>query len=50
MKRADIHTVRKLVEYSEKDLMNLRNFGTKSIDEVKAKLISMGLNLRQEIG
>ena len=50
LKRADIHTVRKLVEYSEKDLMNLRNFGTKSIDEVKAKLISMGLNLRQEIG
>lgn len=49
LKRADIHTVRKLVEYSEKDLMNLRNFGTKSIDEVKAKLISMGLNLRQEI-
>lgn len=49
LKRAEIHTVRKLVEYSEKDLMGLRNFGSKSIDEVKAKLISMGLNLRQEI-
>lgn len=49
LKRADIHTVRKLVEYSEKDLLNIRNFGSKSIDEVKAKLISMGLNLRQEI-
>lgn len=49
LKRADIHTVRKLVEYSEKDLMGLRNFGSKSIDEVRAKLISMGLNLRQEI-
>ena len=49
LKRAEINTVRSLVEYSEKDLLNIRNFGSKSIDEVKAKLISMGLNLKQEI-
>ncbi len=29
------------------DLLNIRNFGAKSIEEVKDKLISMGLNLKQ---
>ena len=40
-------TVKWLVEYSENDLLNIRNFGAKSIEEVKDKLISMGLNLKQ---
>ena len=47
LKRAGIHSVRQLVEYSENDLLNIRNFGAKSIEEVKDKLISMGLNLKQ---
>lgn len=47
LKRAGIHAVRQLVEYSENDLLNIRNFGAKSIEEVKDKLISMGLNLKQ---
>ena len=47
LKRAGIHSVRQLVEYSENDLLNIRNFGTKSIEEVKDKLISMDLNLKQ---
>ena len=47
LKRAGIHSVRQLVEYSENDLLNIRNFGTKSIEEVKDKLMSMDLNLKQ---
>lgn len=47
LKRAGIHSVRQLVEFSESDLLNIRNLGAKSIEEVKDKLISMGLNLKQ---
>ena len=46
LKRAGIHSVRQLVEYSENDLLNIRNFGAKSIEEVKDKLQSMGLSLK----
>jgi len=46
LKRAGIHNVRQLVEFSENDLLNIRNFGAKSIEEVKDKLISMDLNLK----
>ncbi len=46
LKRAGIHSVRQLVEFSENDLLNIRNFGAKSIEEVKDKLQSMGLNLK----
>ena len=45
-KRASIHSVRQLVEFSENDLLNIRNFGVKSIEEVKDKLESMGLSLK----
>ena len=47
LKRASIHSVRQLVEFSENDLLNIRNFGVKSIEEVKDKLESMGLSLKQ---
>jgi len=46
LKRAGIHSVRQLVEFSENDLLNIRNFGAKSIEEVKDKLQSMGLSLK----
>jgi DNA-directed RNA polymerase subunit alpha len=46
LKRAAIHTVQELVEYSENDLLNIRNFGAKSIEEVKDKLQTMGLGLK----
>lgn len=46
LKRAGIHSVRQLVEFSENDLLNIRNFGVKSIEEVKDKLESMGLSLK----
>ncbi len=35
-----------LVARSEADLLDIRNFGAKSIDEVKAKLAGMGLALK----
>ena len=46
LKREGIHTVGELVNRSEADLLDIRNFGSKSIDEVKAKLVSMGLSLK----
>lgn len=46
LKRASIHSVRQLVEFSENDLLNIRNFGVKSIEEVKDKLESMCLSLK----
>ncbi|MEA2477064.1 MAG: DNA-directed polymerase subunit alpha [Actinomycetota bacterium] len=46
LKREGVQTVGELVQKSEEDLMEIRNFGQKSIDEVKAKLEEMGLGLR----
>ena len=46
LKRDGVHSVRQLVEYSENDLLNIRNFGAKSIEEVKEKLQEMGLKLK----
>ena len=46
LKRAGIHSVRQLVDFSENDLLNIRNFGVKSIEEVKEKLEAMGLSLK----
>src|SRR3954447_19526657 len=46
LKREGIHTVGELVSRSEADLLDIRNFGAKSIDEVKVKLHQMGLALK----
>ena len=46
LKREGIHTVGELVARSEADLMDIRNFGAKSIDEVKEKLYELGLSLK----
>ena len=46
LKREGIHTVGELVNRSEADLLDIRNFGSKSIDEVKAKLVSMGMSMK----
>jgi DNA-directed RNA polymerase subunit alpha len=46
LKREGIHTVGELVSRSEADLLDIRNFGAKSIDEVKMKLVGMGLQLK----
>ena len=46
LKREGIHTVGELVGRSEADLLDIRNFGSKSIDEVKIKLAGLGLALK----
>jgi len=46
LKREGIHTVGELVARSEQDLLDIRNFGAKSIEEVKQKLTDMGLSLK----
>ena len=48
LKREAITTVGQLVERSEDDLLDIRNFGQKSIDEVKQKLAELGLTLKQK--
>lgn len=46
LKREGIHTVGELVARSEQDLLDIRNFGSKSIVEVKVTLHNLGLALR----
>ncbi|HHT13571.1 MAG TPA: DNA-directed RNA polymerase subunit alpha [Propionibacterium sp.] len=46
LKREGIHTVGELVARSEEDLLDIRNFGSKSIDEVRDTLANLGLSLR----
>mgnify|MGYP006274110215 FL=1 len=46
LKREGIHTVGELIGRSEADLLDIRNFGAKSIDEVKVKLMTLGLALK----
>jgi DNA-directed RNA polymerase subunit alpha len=46
LKREGIHTVGELVARSEADLLDIRNFGAKSITEVKEKLGGLGLSLK----
>ncbi len=46
LKREGIHSVGELVGRSEADLLDIRNFGAKSIDEVKVKLATLGLALK----
>jgi len=48
LKREGVQTVGDLVQKSEEDLLEIRNFGQKSIDEVKAKLDEMGLGLKSK--
>ncbi|MCL1898512.1 MAG: DNA-directed RNA polymerase subunit alpha, partial [Micrococcales bacterium] len=46
LKREGVHTVGELVARSESDLLDIRNFGSKSIGEVKEKLAALGLSLK----
>jgi DNA-directed RNA polymerase subunit alpha len=46
LKRAQINTIGELLTKNEDDLLNITNFGQKSLDEVKAKLDERGLSLR----
>ena len=48
LKRANILTLKDLVDKSENEMMKIRNLGKKSFDEVTAKLHSLGLDFAQE--
>lgn len=48
LKRAGINTVEDLTNKTEEDMMKVRNLGRKSLDEVVAKLESLGFTLRNE--
>ena len=46
LKRAQVNTIGELLTRTEDDLLNITNFGQKSLDEVKEKLDERGLSLR----
>ena len=46
LKRAAVNTVGDLVNKTEEDMMKVRNLGRKSLEEVVAKLASLGLSLK----
>ena len=48
LKRAGIATVEDLTNRSENDMMKVRNLGKKSLDEVIAKLHSLGLSFAED--
>jgi len=47
LRRAQIKTVGELVQRTEDELLNITNFGQRSLEEVAAKLDELGLSLRQ---
>ena len=47
LKRAGINTVEELTRRTEADMMKVRNLGKKSLAEVKERLASLGLSLRE---
>ena len=48
LKRANINSIAELLHKSENDLLNIKNFGKKSSDEVIERLQAFGLNLRPD--
>ena len=45
LRRANIATVGELISREEKDLLRLRNFGQKSLEEINERMESLGLSL-----
>jgi DNA-directed RNA polymerase subunit alpha len=50
LKRANINSLGELLNLSYNELMNIKNFGRKSADEVLERLHAMGLHLTDETG
>ena len=48
LKRAGINSVQELTNKSEPEMIKVRNLGRKSLEEVKAKLEDLGLELRKD--
>jgi DNA-directed RNA polymerase subunit alpha len=49
LKNANIHTLRDLVRRTEKDMLETKNFGRKSLEEVQEVLQGLGLHLGMEV-
>jgi DNA-directed RNA polymerase subunit alpha len=49
LKNANIHTLRDLVRRTEKDMLETKNFGKKSLEEVQEVLDKLGLSLGMEV-
>ena len=49
LKREGINTVSELTNLTEDQLMNIRNFGSKSVDEVRDQLASLGLRFKDAV-
>jgi DNA-directed RNA polymerase subunit alpha len=49
LKNAGIRSIRDLVQRTEKDMLETKNFGRKSLNEIKDILRPMGLNLGMEL-
>jgi DNA-directed RNA polymerase subunit alpha len=49
LKRAGISKVSELLDMTEDEIIKMRNFGKKSLDEIKAVLEERGLSLRQPL-
>ncbi|HEV2262466.1 MAG TPA: DNA-directed RNA polymerase subunit alpha C-terminal domain-containing protein, partial [Candidatus Rubrimentiphilum sp.] len=47
LKRAGISKVSELLDMTEDEIIKMRNFGKKSLDEIKQVLEERGLSLRQ---
>lgn len=50
LKREGINTLQGIAACTESQLLDLRNFGQQSVDEVKLKLSEHGLRLRPAVG
>lgn len=49
LKNANIHTLRDLVRRSEKEMLETKNFGQKSLEEVQDLLENLGLSLGMDV-
>ena len=49
LKNANIRTIRELVQKSEPEMLRTKNFGRKSLNEIKEILTSMGLSLEMRL-
>jgi len=50
LKRAGINTVGDLIQRTEEEIVSVKNFGRKSLDEVRDKLTALGLSLKKKEG
>ena len=49
LKVAGIRTVRELVSKTQEDLLNVKNFGQKTLEEINEKVVEMGLTLGMKL-